>query len=337
MIALVLLIVLLIALVNVLPQSEVNAPEVIFYDYTTEEFETINVTRIESSTHFELYVQSNITLPNNTLNYFNLSQIENMYWILDSLYGISISNISIILCQFPVFPPVIGYYYFLLGDAVYLNIKLLLLQKFDLLRATVIHELSHLFMTQIDLFEGALIQEGFATFVETMAGYSVDYYVERYLKHPETSLTNFSGSLESYGAAYSFINFLNATYGFENIKDIAQSKAQDLNSVQQALKLDKQDLRELFTNFILATFENFTTSEIFDWLPPWSAYPSQRLFLIQGDYIMKDDWLFNFDEKLDLKEIRSFNKSVLIGLAVSSVTAIIMIVIIYQKRKGEEC
>ena len=154
-------------------------------------------------------------------------------------------------------------------------------------------------MTQIDLFEEALIQEGIACFVETMAGYSVDYYVEKYLKHPETSLTNFSGSLESYGAVYSFINFLNATYGFEKIKDIAQSKAQGLNSVKQALKLDKQGLRDLFTNFILATFENFTGQGSVDYLPSWSAYPNQiSLNLAQGDFTIKNNWLSNFDKRL---------------------------------------
>lgn len=326
--------ILLIALVNILPQSEIQAPEVVFYDYTSEEFEYINATLIESSTHFDLYVQSNITLPDNTPNYFNLSQIEDMYWILDALFETEISNISIIICEFPIFPPVVGYYYFLLGDAVYLNIKLLLLQKFNLLRATVIHELSHLFMNRIDLFEEAMIQEGFAVFCETMAGYSVDYYLERYLEHPETSLTNFTGSLESYGAAYSFVTFLNSTYGFEKIKTIAQSKAQGLNSVKQALKLDNQGLRELFTNFILATFENFTVTELFlDHLPPWSAYPNQTLFLAQGDFTLKNNWLFNFDEKLDLKEIREFNKSLLVGVGVSGVIIIIVGVIIYSKKK----
>jgi hypothetical protein len=129
---------------------------------------------------------------------------------------------------------------------------------------TTIHELQHLIHADNDGAEETWINEGMSTFAEYLGGYGHDAgSINFYLDHPENSLVSWNEhvsaatgpeTIADYGQVYLFTLYMNDKFGKDFIRDLALSKHQGINSVNEILKAHgcKEDFTQLYQNFITA-------------------------------------------------------------------------------------
>ncbi|WBW97119.1 peptidase MA family metallohydrolase [Oceanirhabdus sp. W0125-5] len=134
----------------------------------------------------------------------------------------------------------------------------------EALLSTVAHEFQHLIHNSNDSKEELWIDEGMATYAETLCGYGIpEGDIEELLTHPENSLVEWDEhenaptgpeTLADYGQAYLFTTYLNDQYGKELVRALALNQKQGIESVNEVLADFGIDLtfEDIFRNFVIA-------------------------------------------------------------------------------------
>ncbi|HEX5165195.1 MAG TPA: hypothetical protein VFV93_07365, partial [Thermomicrobiales bacterium] len=156
----------------------------------------------------------------------------------------------------------------------------------------IAHELEHLLMNYSDPGELSWVDEGLADFAAFLNGYYgalTSHLVYHQVFHRDTSLTRWGGTLQNYGASYTFFQYLwtqaggngdgNFAQDFDYdgvagdllIKLIFEEQADGMDGVQTAIdefnaqtRADLPSAVELFENWVVAVYLDDENSDTFD-------------------------------------------------------------------------
>jgi hypothetical protein len=126
--------------------------------------------------------------------------------------------------------------------------------------ATVAHELQHLIHSDHDPDEMSWVDEGMADLAEYLNGFGHPAsHVVYYLAYHRTSLTNWGGGLEDYGASYLFALYLLENFGNKTgeVWDNTFTRAlldEQLNSIAGVEAVTDADMNDLYDAWILANY-----------------------------------------------------------------------------------
>ena len=136
-----------------------------------------------------------------------------------------------------------------------------------LYEGTVAHELEHLIHNDHDADEDSWVDEGLADLAQYFCGFGHDDgHVVYYLAFHRTSLTNWGGGLESYGASYLFQLYLLEQFGSKTggvwdntwtrtlVDEQANSIAGVENAVASVKKGSEVEFDDLFDSWMLANY-----------------------------------------------------------------------------------
>ena len=127
----------------------------------------------------------------------------------------------------------------------------------DWVESVAAHEFTHLVQWARDPDESVWVNEGIAVYVEAMLGYDVDSRVAAFEKKPDTSLLNWAGLLEDYGATYLFFAYVSERFGGTSaIAAIVKNRDRSTKGIEKALAaLGKSvSFDGLFSDWVIANY-----------------------------------------------------------------------------------
>ena len=123
--------------------------------------------------------------------------------------------------------------------------------------SVVAHEFTHLVQWARDPEEAVWINEGIAVYVEAMLGYEVESRISAFEKQPDTSLLDWTSSLEDYGAAYLFFAYISERFGgAPAIAAIMKNGDQGTKGIERALAAQGKSIsfNGLFSDWVIANY-----------------------------------------------------------------------------------
>lgn len=153
-------------------------------------------------------------------------------------------------------------------EMLYLNVDNL---DSPLMKSFLAHEFMHLITfnqkeMKYNVAEDVWLNEARAEYAPTLLGYndnlaSTNYLsnrVKSFINSPSTSLIDWDGSIDDYGAVSIFVHYLVDHYGSYILVDSLKSKEVGIESINQALLKNniKERFNDIYTNFTIAVYLN---------------------------------------------------------------------------------
>jgi hypothetical protein len=121
----------------------------------------------------------------------------------------------------------------------------------------VAHEFTHLVQWARDPDESTWVDEGIAVYTEAILGYDVKDQISAFEQNSSISLLDWTNTVEDYGAAYLFFDYLSERFGGTPlISDIVKNTAQDVDGIVKTLSSHgmSTSFNEVFSDWVIANY-----------------------------------------------------------------------------------